>query len=76
MCIRDSCKIDPDIKLKEQRYGIIYIRGKDEFQMQDIDSAFDYIPDEMCIRDRCNSPRPLTTKLSLVNGSTFKLTSR
>ena len=44
--LEDYCKIDPDIKLKEQRYGIIYIRGKDEFQMQDIDSAFDYIPDE------------------------------
>ena len=44
--LEDYCKIDPDIKLKEQRYGIIYIRGKDEFQMQDINSAFDYIPDE------------------------------
>ena len=40
------CKIDPDIKMKEYRYGIIYIRETDEFQMQDIDSAFDYIPDE------------------------------
>ena len=44
--LEDYCKIDPYIKLKEQRYGIIYIRGKDEFQMQDINSAFDYIPDE------------------------------
>ena len=44
--LEDYCRIDPDIKLKEQRYGIIYIRGKDEFQMQDINSAFDYIPDE------------------------------
>lgn len=32
--------------MKEYRYGIIYIRETDEFQMQDIDSAFDYIPDE------------------------------
>ncbi len=30
----------------EYKYGIIYIRGRDEFLMQDIDSAFDYIPDE------------------------------
>lgn len=42
----DYCKIDPDIKMKEYKYGIIYIRENDEFQMQDIDSAFDYIPDE------------------------------
>ena len=44
--MEDYCKIDPDIKMKEYRYGIIYIREKDEFQMQDIDSAFNYIPDE------------------------------
>ena len=44
--MEDYCKIDPDIKIKEYRYGIIYIRETDEFQMQDIDSAFDYIPDE------------------------------
>ena len=44
--MEDYCKIDPDIKMKEYRYGIIYIRGRDEFLMQDIDSAFDYIPDE------------------------------
>ena len=44
--MEDYAKIDPDIKMKEYKYGIIYIRGKDEFQMQDINSAFDYIPDE------------------------------
>ena len=44
--MEDYCKIDPDIKMKEYRYGIIYIRENDKFQMQDIDSAFDYIPDE------------------------------
>ena len=44
--MEDYCKIDPNIKMKEYRYGIIYIRETDEFQMQDIDSAFDYIPDE------------------------------
>ena len=44
--LEDYCKIDPDIKMKEYKYGIIYIRGKDEFQMQDINSAFNYIPDE------------------------------
>ena len=37
--MEDYAKIDPDIK-------IIYIRGEDEFQMQDINTAFDYIPDE------------------------------
>lgn len=44
--MEDYAKIDPDIKMKEYKYGIIYIRGKDEFQMQDINAAFDYIPDE------------------------------
>ena len=44
--LEDYCKIDPDIKMKEYRYGIIYIRGNDEFQMEDVNSAFDYIPDE------------------------------
>ena len=41
--MEDYCKIDPDMKMKEYRYGIIYIRGRDEFLMQDIDSAFDWI---------------------------------
>lgn len=44
--MEDYAKIDPDIKMKEYKYGIIYIRGKDEFQMQDINTAFDYITDE------------------------------
>ena len=44
--MEDYAKIDPDIKIKEYKYGIIYIRGEDEFQMQDINTAFDYIPDE------------------------------
>ena len=44
--MEDYAKIDPDIKMKEYKYGIIYIRGKDVFQMQDINTAFDYIPDE------------------------------
>ena len=44
--MEDDAKIDPDIKMKEYKYGIIYIRSKDEFQMQDINTAFDYIPDE------------------------------
>ena len=44
--MEDYAKIDSDIKMKEYKYGIIYIRGEDEFQMQDINTAFDYIPDE------------------------------
>ena len=44
--MENYAKIDPDIKMKEYKYGIIYIRGEDEFQMQDINTAFDYIPDE------------------------------
>lgn len=44
--MEDYAKIDPDIKMREYKYGIIYIRGKDDFQMQDINTAFNYIPDE------------------------------
>src|SRR5574344_1736289 len=44
--LEDYCRIDPDIKMKEYKYGIIYIKGTDEFQMQDVNSAFNYIPDE------------------------------
>lgn len=44
--LEDYVKIDPDIKMKEYKYGIINIRGEDEFQMEDINTAFDYIPDE------------------------------
>ena len=44
--LEDYVKLDPDIKMKEYKYGIIYIKEEDTFQMQDIDSAFDYIPDE------------------------------
>ena len=44
--LEDYCKIDPDIKMKEYKYGIIYIKGKDEFRLEDINAAFDYIPDE------------------------------
>ena len=31
--MEDYCKIDPDIKMKEYRYGRSYIRETDEFQM-------------------------------------------
>lgn len=44
--LEDYYKIDPDVKMKEYKFGIIYIKEKDEFQMEDINSAFDYIPDE------------------------------
>ena len=44
--MEDYCKIDPNIKMKEYRYGIIYIKEEDKFQMQEVDAAFNYIPDE------------------------------
>ena len=44
--LEDYYKIDPDIKMKEYKFGIIYVREDDEFRMEDIDAAFDYIPDE------------------------------
>ena len=32
--------------MKTYEFGIIYIREEDKFKMQEIDTAFDYIPDE------------------------------
>ena len=46
--LEDYCNM-PDEKrnnLTELRYGIIYIRGEDKFQVVDVDAAFNYIPDE------------------------------
>ena len=44
--LEDYYKLDKDAKMKEYRFGIIYIREDDTFQMQDVSDAFDYIPDE------------------------------
>ena len=33
-------------KMEKYRFGILYINDEDKFEMQDIDTAFDYIPDE------------------------------
>ncbi len=44
--LKDYYKLDPDNKMQTYEFGIIYIREEDKFQMQEIDSAFDYIPDE------------------------------
>ncbi len=44
--LKDYYKIDPDNKMKTYQFGIIYIREEDKFQMQEMDTAFDYIPDE------------------------------
>ncbi len=39
-------KSDPDNKMETYKFGIIYINEEDKFQMQEIDTAFDYIPNE------------------------------
>lgn len=44
--LKDYYKLDPDNKMKTYEFGIIYIREEDKFQMQEVDTAFDYIPDE------------------------------
>ena len=44
--LKDYYKLDPDNKMETYEFGILYIREEDKFQMQDINSAFDYIPDE------------------------------
>ena len=52
-------KLDPDNKMETYKFGIIYINEEDKFQMQEIDTAFDYIPDESndsIIYTRDNTP--------------------
>ena len=44
--LKDYYKLDPDNKMETYEFGIIYIREEDKFQMQEIDTAFEYIPDE------------------------------
>ena len=44
--LKDYYKLDPDNKMETYEFGILYIREEDKFQMQEVDSAFDYIPDE------------------------------
>jgi len=44
--LEDYYKLDSDNKMEEYQFGILYINEEDRFEMQDIDTAFDYIPDE------------------------------
>ena len=44
--LKDYYKIDPENKMETYEFGIIYIKDEDKFLMQDINSAFDYIPNE------------------------------
>ena len=44
--LEDYYKLDPDNKMETYRFGILYINEEDKFQMQEIDTAFNYIPDE------------------------------
>ncbi len=44
--LKNYYKIDPDNKMETYEFGILYISEEDKFQMQDIETAFDYIPDE------------------------------
>ena len=44
--LKDYYKLDPESKMKTYEFGIIYIREEDKFKLKEIDSAFDYIPDE------------------------------
>ena len=44
--LKDYYKLDPEGKMETYEFGILYINEEDKFQMQEIDTAFDYIPDE------------------------------
>ena len=44
--LKDYYKLDPANKMETYEFGIIYTNEDDKFQMQEIDTAFDYIPDE------------------------------
>ena len=44
--LKDYYKLDSEGKMETYEFGILYINEEDKFQMQEIDTAFDYIPDE------------------------------
>ena len=47
--LKDYYKLDPDNKMEEYRFGIIYIDGDDEFRVEDIENIepyFNAIPDD------------------------------
>ena len=44
--LKDYFRMDPDGKMETYEFGIIYIREEDKFQMQEVNDAFDFIPDE------------------------------
>ena len=44
--LEDYYKLDPDNKMETYQFGILYIEDEDKFEMQDINAAFDFIPDE------------------------------
>ena len=63
--LKDYYKLDPKNKMKTYEFGIIYIREEDKFQMQEIDSAFDCIPDESnhsVIYTKDTTPIPIGVK--------------
>ena len=63
--LKDYYKLDPDNKMKTYEFGIIYIREEDKFEMKDIDTAFDYIPDESnnsVIYSKDTTPIPIGVK--------------
>lgn len=63
--LKDYYKLDSENKMKTYEFGIIYIREEDKFQMQEIESAFDYIPDESnnsVIYTKDTTPIPIGVK--------------
>lgn len=44
--LEDYYKLDPNNKMEKYRFKILYINEEDKFEMQDFDTAFDYISDE------------------------------
>ena len=63
--LKDYYKLDQDNKMKTYEFGIIYIREEDKFEMKDINTAFDYIPDESnnsVIYTKDTTPIPIGVK--------------
>ena len=44
--LKDYYKIDQENKMETYEFGIIYIKDEDKFLMQEVDNAFNFIPDE------------------------------
>lgn len=60
--LEDYSKIDPDQKLENHNFGMLYIKDKNEFYQIDEENAFKYIPDKTDALTFAKEPLPIEVK--------------